>query len=150
MAQAFSASTSAFIHISINQFTTFQYIELCWYSIIQSIPTCPCSLSYRKTHLFENRSSFFCNYDGLKQHAIGQNPFHYSLVLLRKRFHIYGIFPSEIRIRHMFTLHVTRVPAWYWLASKDLLVRECRHITIDIFFPHTICISWLYFKSCMT
>lgn len=33
----------------------------------------------------------------------------------------------------MFTLAVTRVPDWYLLASKDLLVRECRHITIDIF-----------------
>ncbi len=35
-AQAFSASTSPFIHISINQFTTFQYRVLYLYSIIRS------------------------------------------------------------------------------------------------------------------
>ena len=50
---SFSERTSPFIHISINQFTTFQYTVLYSYSIIQRTLRRLCPLSYRKTHFFE-------------------------------------------------------------------------------------------------
>lgn len=57
MPRALSASTSAFIHFSINQVTTFQCMVLYSYSIIQSTLTLLCPLFERKTHLFEHKTT---------------------------------------------------------------------------------------------
>lgn len=97
--QAFSARTSPFIHISINQLTTFQYMVLYLYSIIQSTLTRLCPLSYRKTHLFEYKTtphSCAITIDSSNPPTAKILRSHYSLVFFGKLFHIYVMFPSNL------------------------------------------------------
>lgn len=90
--QAFSASTSAFIHISINQFTTCQCMALYSYSITQSTLTRLCPLSYRNKTT--PHSCAITTYSSNLPTAKILTS-HYSLVFFSKRFHIYAIFPSN-------------------------------------------------------
>lgn len=78
-------------HISV-------YTALYSYSVIQSTPTCLCPLSQRKTHLFECKTTPHSNAItmGSSHPPLAKIlTFHYSLVFFGKRFHIYGIFPSN-------------------------------------------------------